>query len=320
MDANKWGGAIDLSQVAGGPKRPSNQAQAGGATASAFALLIEETQLGGYLEVSDRLPVILELVTSGEREAAELQQSRDLEQLVDSAGGRLLLLRLALAAQSQLLQALQLSQLPALLLLLKQQPVPLAAGVATGQELAMLLNQVLQLAAKEGLTGTYEPAGGATGGVVPGAIGTDPMASVSSSTTSADQSLTGHHKSAYEALLQEDYEAAANFYRAALKENPGDVEAQAGLAQVSLVQRSLRLPEGALQSNPENLSAAFEQADALFLAAEVAAAFNLLLHWFAKLSGDEREQIRARLLELFLIAGEDPAVPAARRQLSQLLF
>ncbi|MGI9197728.1 MAG: tetratricopeptide repeat protein, partial [Candidatus Nanopelagicales bacterium] len=37
-------------------------------------------------------------------------------------------------------------------------------------------------------------------------------------------------------------------------------------------------------------------------------------------SGEEREHARQRLLELFAMAGDDPAVPPARLALSNALF
>lgn len=296
------GGALDLSGLASKPKQQNGSA----------VLQIAEADLAKYLPISDRLPVVLELTSVGSAPEAEKQQSAQLAALVESAGGRLLLLRIALEASSPLISALQLEQLPALLVLMRQQPVPLAVGVASGQELAMLLNQVLQLAAREGLTASYpldsnsEPAEGEMPGPSAGEA------------TSAPQS--GHHGDAYRALLSEDYEAAAAHYRAALRENPNDIEAQAGLAQVALVQRSLTVSESDLAGEPANLSDALARADALYLGGEIAAAFNLLLHWFAQSAGEEREAIRSRLLELFLMAGEDPAVTEARRRLSLLLF
>jgi len=50
------------------------------------------------------------------------------------------------------------------------------------------------------------------------------------------------------------------------------------------------------------------------------AAFARLIALVRATSGDEREAVRARLLELFLIAGDDPAVPKARTALASALF
>ena len=49
-------------------------------------------------------------------------------------------------------------------------------------------------------------------------------------------------------------------------------------------------------------------------------AFDRLVACVRASSGPDRELVRARLLELFVLAGEDPAVPAARTALANALF
>ena len=68
-------------------------------------------------------------------------------------------------------------------------------------------------------------------------------------------------------------------------------------------------------------------ADARLLAADFAAlrndwptAFALGIDAVRRTSGDEREAARARVLEYFLLAGDDPAVPKARTALASALF
>jgi putative thioredoxin len=52
----------------------------------------------------------------------------------------------------------------------------------------------------------------------------------------------------------------------------------------------------------------------------MAAAFALLVDVVRDTAGDERESARQRLLDLFLVAGDDPAVPPARLALANALF
>jgi putative thioredoxin len=72
----------------------------------------------------------------------------------------------------------------------------------------------------------------------------------------------------------------------------------------------------AVESVADSLCAA----DFAALEGEWAAAFSLLVDWVRRTSGDERDAARARLLELFLVAGDDPAVPPARTALASALY
>jgi putative thioredoxin len=67
--------------------------------------------------------------------------------------------------------------------------------------------------------------------------------------------------------------------------------------------------------------AVLEKADALIATGNSAAGFNLLLVLFEKSAKDAREPIRLRLVEMFMVAGNDnPDVVAARKSLSLMLF
>ena len=64
-----------------------------------------------------------------------------------------------------------------------------------------------------------------------------------------------------------------------------------------------------------------EKADALIATGAPDEGFEILLKLFEKTAKDQREPIRLRLVELFLVVGIDaPSVSAARRSLSLLLF
>jgi putative thioredoxin len=61
--------------------------------------------------------------------------------------------------------------------------------------------------------------------------------------------------------------------------------------------------------------------DALVATGAAKAGFEQLLVLFEKTAKDQREPIRLRFVELFLVVGnEDPAVIQARKNLSLLLF
>ena len=107
---------------------------------------------------------------------------------------------------------------------------------------------------------------------------------------------------AYDAIEAGDWAAAADAYRAVLTEHPGDADAIAGIA---LCEIQVRLDAG-LEAG------ALRDADLEAAAGDWATAFAALLAQVKATTGDERDIARERLLSFFAVAGDDPAVPAAR--------
>jgi putative thioredoxin len=127
---------------------------------------------------------------------------------------------------------------------------------------------------------------------------------------------------AYAAIDSGDYKGALALYEKALLENPNDALADAGLAQVKLLLRlegkDLAVIIDSVATTDESI---LEKADALIATGNSAAGFSLLLALFEKTAKDAREPIRLRLVEMFMVAGNDnPDVVAARKALSLLLF
>jgi putative thioredoxin len=127
---------------------------------------------------------------------------------------------------------------------------------------------------------------------------------------------------AYAAIDSGDYKGALALYEKALLENPNDALADAGLAQVKLLMRL----EGKdlsviIDSDDATDNAVLEKADALIATGNSAAGFKLLLDLFERTTKDAREPIRLRLVEMFMVVGNDnPDVVAARKSLSLMLF
>lgn len=115
--------------------------------------------------------------------------------------------------------------------------------------------------------------------------------------------------------------AAAQAYRTLLDVNPGDVDAQAGLAMVGLYQRTENLEaQAARGAAADDVPGQLAIADLDAISGSWAEAFDRLIALVRTTSGDDRDAVRARLLELFLVAGDDPAVPRARTALASALF
>lgn len=108
-------------------------------------------------------------------------------------------------------------------------------------------------------------------------------------------------------------DALAKFEKLVI-EYPSDLEIKAGLAQVQLLHR---LQNPVTETELDKL---FADADQILITGEAAAAFELLLSRFST-DFDLRDQIRARLLDLFTVTGDShEAVMAARRKLASLMF
>lgn len=141
----------------------------------------------------------------------------------------------------------------------------------------------------------------------------------------AEAPLPPLHQEAYDALEKGDLDGAANAFTRALKENPGDDDAKAGLAQVGLLQRTrdvdLDQARAAAADQPSNLDAQFLVADLDVSGGHIDDAFARMLTLIRTTAGDDRERVRVRLLELFEVVGAaDPRVTKARASLTRALF
>jgi putative thioredoxin len=70
----------------------------------------------------------------------------------------------------------------------------------------------------------------------------------------------------------------------------------------------------------DDVDAQMDLADADVLDGNWDAAFNRLIASIKVTSGDDRARLRTRLLELFIIAGDEPPVIPARTALASALF
>ena len=151
--------------------------------------------------------------------------------------------------------------MPATFGLLQGQPVPLFPGVQPESEVAAVLDQLLQAAIQNGITGRVEL------GQVPGAEDGDDLPPL--------------HQTAFDAIERGDLPAAVAAYEQALAENPKDHDAELGLAQVRLMQRTqgvdLAAARAAAAADPADVEAAITVADLDVLGGHVEDAFTRLL-------------------------------------------
>jgi putative thioredoxin len=219
--------------------------------------------------------------------------------LVQKTAGSMIALVVDAAASPELAQAFELNQIPSAYGLLKGQPAPLFVGNQPMEQIQLVITKVLEVAKENGLTGK--------------AVVKEPE---------KEPELSPTMTAAYAAIDSGDYQSASALYEKALIENPNDSLAEAGLAQVKLLIRLEGKDLAAIAaSEPNSADSILDKADALIATGNAGLGFALLLSLFEKTDKDQREPIRLRLVEMFLVAGNDnPDVIAARKSLSLLLF
>ncbi|MBX9718476.1 MAG: tetratricopeptide repeat protein [Microbacteriaceae bacterium] len=293
-------GAVDLSGLVRAAQVPAAPAGApAGAASSRVVRDADEGSFGEVVELSRTVPVIVEFYADGIAPV--------LGAIVSSYGGRLALATVDGNRSPQIAQAFQIQQVPAVVALVGGRPVPLFVGIPSDPEVRQVLDQVLELAAQNGVTGSIPLDGDA---VVEEA---------------AEPPLPPLHQAAYDAISAGDYAAAAAAYRAAIAQSPRDQLAVAGLAQVSLLQRLDGLVaadvRAAAAAAPDDADAQLTVADLDLSGGHVDDAFARLLRVFPGQDAEGKAAIRTRLLDYFEIVGvDDPRTIAARRALTTLLY
>ena len=300
-------GAVDLSSL-GRARTPAPGGETP-ATDGAPGPVVDVTEAGfaQLIELSLQVPVVVAMWASWSETSKDL--TADLAAAVRDLGGRIVLGRVDIDANPQIVQAFG-PQAGPVVAVLKGQPVALPPlEQATPAERRAILDQLLTLAAQNGVTGSIgggpaEPEPEPEPGIPP---------------------LPPRHQEAYDAIERDDLDAAIAAYDAALVENPRDELARVGRSQVELMRRTRDVDPQAARAvaaaEPADLAAQLVVADLDVLAGHVEDAYARLLDAVRATVGPERETARTRLVELFAVVGEgDPRVAAARRALAAALF
>ena len=294
-------GAVDLSSLVN-PRPSAPQGAAVGAPPASAGVVIGATDatFSKVLELSNTVPVVVEFYGQGVEPA--------LGPIVEQYGGRIVLVTIDGAANPQLVQAFQVQQVPTVAAVVGGRPVQLYVGAYPDAEVRQVLEQVLELAVQNGVTGTVPVEDTAAAPAEP-----------------VEPPLPPHHQEAFDAIAAGDYTAAIAEYKTAIAQNPRDNLAVAGLAQVSLLARldgaSVDDIRETAASQPGDVDAQLAVADLDISGGHLDDAFDRLLTLFPDLDPDGKNAVRTRLLEYFEVAGaDDPRVIAARRRLTGLLY
>lgn len=298
----------------GGSSTPSGIEGAGAAGASSAGSAAGAAATGGYrrdvtdaqqfqsvAELSAQVPVVLVLTASYSPESVQFADQVAAE--VDRFEGRILLSAVDIEKLPEIAQALQVQSVPTVVAMIGGRPVPIAQSTIPSEQLAPVFNELLTLAEQNGVNGRVEPT----------AAEPEP------------EPLPPLHQEAMDKLEAGDLAGAQASYEQAIRENPGDTQAKLALAQVQLLQRVTAMDANAVRESAAQASADIQAqldvADLDVSGGHIEDAFSRLLGLVRRTTGDDRETVRQRLIELFSVVGaEDPRVVAARSQLMRALF
>lgn len=305
-------GAVDLSML----QKPTAAQEAAAkahaeAAAKAPGVILDLTaeNFQEVIEGSAKVPLVVAVGAS--RSATGEKLTPTLERAALAFRGRFVLARLDADAQPQLAQVFGVQGVPCAIAVIQGQPLPLFQGAPAPEQVAQVLEQVLEAAAKAGVDGT---------------VPVDDTAAEEAAAP-VEPELPPLHAAAYDAIEAGDYDGAAAAYRQALNENPADAEAKLGLGQVALMARlaDVNDPVAVIQAADaaaaDDVAAHLAAADVELAAGRAGAAFERLVALVRATRGDEREQARKRLVELFeLVDPASPELAVARKSLALALF
>lgn len=300
---SNFGRAFDLSAL----KNPITEDAIFGISVSQKNLIEE------FLPASNQLPVII--VCWSSKSKASLDAMAGLGALFEEVAqlgpdAPWLLGNLNVDKEAAVVKALQIPTVPFAIALIGEQLVPLFETLPSPEQLRLVVERVVALAAERG-------------------VGRGSLNSVAdgdeSGPQAAEETLEPEELRALQALESEDYAGAAAAYREWLNRAPGNALAQLGLAQVELLQRIDGLdPQSVLaeaNAQPANHQLAITAADIEIAQGNYDGAFTRLINTVRNTSGDERKAVREHLVMLFaLVDPSDPVLTKARQQLASALF
>lgn len=200
-------------------------------------------------------------------------------------------------SQPQVAQALQVKAVPIAIAIVAEQLLPLFESVPQIDQVRLVINKLLELAAQKGV------------GQAPEVL--------------AEIPLEPEEQAAYAALEKSDFKGAKIAYESWLKRKPNEPVAVIGLAQVNLMLRVEGLdPELTLKNaKSDDLTSQLMCADIEIATGNNEAAFTRLLNVIRTFSNDEKEKAKQHLIQLFnLVNPTDPSLLKARNELASLLF
>ena len=280
-----FGRAVDLSSL--GKPKPEPAGPMPGIE------ITPENLTNEFLSLSKDKPVVLICWSPRSPESQDVVAILGKLALADQ--GSWVLGRVDVDAQPQVAQALQTRAVPFAVAIINEQMVPLFEQPYPEEQIRMVIDKVLALAAEQGV-------GGAMG-----------------------EKIEPEEEEAIAALDAGDYAKAEAAYKKLLARKPNDNFAILGLAQTQLMARTDGI-DGAkvmqdASAQPDDIAIQLQCADIEIVSGYLEPAFALLLRLIPLFDGPEKKQVKDRLIELFaLVDPADPRVIKARAALANALF
>lgn len=296
-------GAIDLSALKQPAARPGQPAAGSG---SYVVDITEQNFQTEALQASMSYVVVLSLWSPRSPQSESFNAL--LGNLVSQYGGQIVLAQVDIDANPTIAQALQAQAVPLVVGLVKGQPVPLFQGTVDEAEARRYFDELVNVAAQNGVTGRAQPAGEAP-----------------DAADEVEEPEDPRFAAADEAFAAGDFDTAVAEYEKLQAQYPADAEVSERLAGVRLLARTqgadLQAARKAAADAPDDLDAQMLVADLDVSGGHVDDAFDRLIQLVKRTTGDDRERVRQRLLDLFTVVGvTDPRVATARRALASALF
>jgi putative thioredoxin len=204
-------------------------------------------------------------------------------------------------AEVQVAQALQIQSVPIAIAIIQEQMVPLFEAVPTPEQIRLVIDKVIGLAAERGVG----------------------QALTKSEVIEAP--MEPEEIAAMEALEKSDLLGAKVQYEKWLARKPGDALAKLGLAQTELIIRVKDLDPNEVMTlagaNPNEVSIQLKAADVEIASGLNRDAFARMIRLVKASDGDDKKRAREHLLQLFsLVDPADPDLIAARKELASALY
>jgi putative thioredoxin len=296
-------GAVDLAAVKARSEAAARAAD--NATPAPGGSVVEVTEATFQAEVIDRsfqVPVLIDLWADWCQPCKQL--SPILERLAAEAGGTWILAKIDVDANPRISQALQVQSIPTVFAAIGGQLVPGFQGALPEPQVREFVGALVKAASQAGLSGA--------------------VADATDEATAAEVPVDPRFSEAEAALEAGQFDLAAKRYQAILDAEPANTEAALALRQVRLLERLQDIDPKLVaraETAPDDVPAQLAAADYALSRSDVDGALGRLLGLVRRVSGEDRDAVRERLIEYFdLLGPDDPRVAPARRALANALF